>query len=235
MDDAATQYRIWSEAMSIEGPLELPALIARVKDRRVQPGTWLYVDDQKQWVQAGQLAELKMFFKPAPARTAARPEGAAPVIKPGTLRRIKLLADLEEPQLEIFVQLMEVLSYKQFATVVRAGEHSDAMYLVLEGELRARNLIDGKETTLGTMAVGDFFGEVALLDHGPRSADVVANQPSVLLKISAASVERLVRENPAVAAPFLHALSRSIVGRMRGLIRKYQDSVHFSRVGGAIG
>jgi hypothetical protein len=236
MDNAANQYRIWSESMSAESPLELPALVAAIKGRRVQPNTWLYLDHQKQWLQASQVPELKMFFKSPAAgssSTAAAP-AAARGIKPGTLRRIKLFADLEEAQLETFVQLMEVLEFKQFATVVQAGDHGDAMYLVLEGELRARNLIDGRETTLGTMSVGDFFGEVALLDHGPRSADVIANEPSVLLKISSASIDRLLRESPSVAAPFLYALSRSIVGRMRGLLKKYQDSIHFSRLGGAV-
>src|SRR4029079_17394884 len=108
-----------------------------------------------------------------------------------------------------FVQLMEVISFPQFATVVKVDDHGDAMYLVLEGEVRARNMVDGRETTLATMTVGDFFGEISLLDHGPRSADVVANTPSVLLKISAAGVERLVKECPGAAAPFLLALSRA--------------------------
>jgi CRP-like cAMP-binding protein len=167
-----------------------------------------------------------MFFKSATAAAggdkAHHPAGG-PSLKPGSLRRIKLFAELEEPQLEVFVQMMEVLSFKQFATVVKAGDHGDSMYLVLEGEVRARNMIEGRETTL----------EVALLDHGPRSADVVANQDSLLLRISAQSIERLVRESPAVAAPFLHALSRAIVGRVRGLIKKYQDSIQFSRLAGA--
>lgn len=237
MDDVANQYRIWSETNSVGEPLELPALITAVKSHRVQANTWLYLDHQKEWLRAGEVSELKMFFKPvtpAPSPSGPTHEGAPAHIKPGSLRRIKLFADLADEQLEVFVRMMELQSFKQFATVVKAGDHGDAMYLVLEGEVRARNLIDGRETTLGTMSVGDFFGEIALLDHGPRSADVVANQPSVLLKISAASVERLVKESPAVAAPFLHALSRAMVGRVRGLIKKYQDSIHFSRVASAV-
>jgi hypothetical protein len=237
MDDGI-KYHIWSENMSAEGPMELPALIASIKNHRVGADTWLYVESQRQWIKAAQLPELQMFF-PLPASAGAagpKPgEDTKASIRPGILRRIKLFADMQEAQLQSFVDFMEVLSFKQFATVVTAGENSDAMYLVLEGELRARNMVEGRETTLATMTVGDFFGEVSLLDHGPRSADVVANQPSVLLKISAASVERLVRENPAAAAPFLHALSRSVVGRLRTATKKYVDSVHFSRLAGSIG
>jgi hypothetical protein len=236
MDDAATYYRIWTDNLSVGDPLELPSLIAAVKSGQVQLGTWLYLDQEKKWVQAGQLAELKLFFKPSAARTSGgRPPGSAPAIKPGSLRRISLFAELEDEQLEVFIGLMETIEFKQFATVVKAGDHGDAMFLVLEGEVRARNMIEGRETTLATIGAGGFFGEVALLDHGPRSADVVANQPSVLLKISAGSVERLIRESPAVAAPFLHALSRAVVGRIRNLLKKYQDTIQFTLIGESVG
>jgi hypothetical protein len=239
MAETANQYRIWSNSMSAEGPFELPALVAAIKCKRVQAGTWLYLDHEHTWVQAARVPELKMFFDSSPF---GRPRdfpphplqdgAAAPQIKLGPLRRMRLFADFDEQQLEVFVRLLEVQEFKQFATVVTAGDNSDAMYLVLEGELRARNLVDGREMTLATMGVGEAFGELSLLDHGPRSADVIANQPSVLLKISSSAIERLLREAPALVAPFLHALSRSIAGRVRGLTKKYQDSIHFSRVAG---
>src|SRR5437773_10194859 len=154
-----------------------------------------------------QLPEMAIFFErdsgsglSAAAGSSARLQG----IKIGSLRRIKSLAGMEERQLESFIQYMEVDSIQQFAEVFRRGQPSDAMYFVLEGELRARVLVDGKETTLSTMTAGDFFGEISLLDHGPRSADVVANRDSRLLKISAAAVEKVMGEARAPAASFLH-------------------------------
>ena len=141
---------------------------------------------------------------------------------------------MEERQLDSFIQYMEVVSIQQFAEVFRRGQPSDAMYLVLEGELRARVLVDGKETTLSTMTACDFFGEISLLDHGPRSADVLANTDSRLLKISAAAFEKVMGEAPALAASFLYGLSKSIGARVRVLTQKYQDSIHFSRLASAI-
>jgi CRP-like cAMP-binding protein len=108
------------------------------------------------------------------------------------------------------------------------------MYLVLEGELRALSMIDNKETTLTTMAVGEAFGEVSLLDHGPRSVDVVANADSTLLRISAEALKRLLAESPQVAAAFMTALARSMATRMRQLTKRYEDSIHFARTSGAI-
>jgi CRP-like cAMP-binding protein len=99
------------------------------------------------------------------------------------------------------------------------------MYLILEGELRVRMMRRGKESILATLKAGDFFGEISLLDEGPRSADVVANERSTLLKISAASFTKLRREAPALAEPFLHALGQILVGRLRTINKRYVDSV----------
>jgi CRP-like cAMP-binding protein len=141
---------------------------------------------------------------------------------------------MDDQQLEGFLRYMEVVKATQYSHVVRKGDHGDAMYFVLEGEVRAMTLIDGKESTLATITAGEFFGEVSLLDQGPRSADVIANKESVLLKISAGAIEKVVREAPELATPFLFALSRSVVNRVRTLTKRYEDSIHFSRMAGAV-
>jgi CRP/FNR family transcriptional regulator len=142
---------------------------------------------------------------------------------------MKLFGGLDDRQIESFLRYMEVIHCPQFSHIVRKGEHGDAMYIVLEGELRALAMVDGKESALATMGVGETFGEISLIDQGPRSSDVVANKDSVLLKISSASFDQLLREAPVLAVPFLLALSRSVVGRVRGLTKRYEDSVHFIR------
>ena len=87
----------------------------------------------------------------------------------------------------------------------------------------------GKEVTLGTIAAGESFGELSLIDQGPRSADVVANKDSVLLKISSGAFAQVLREAPALPAAFLLDLSRSVVGRVRNITKRYVDSVGFIR------
>ena len=237
MDTDAPRYFVWGLDEVVYGPVELTILTNWVLDERVTAETWVFVGENRSWLMAAQLPELAIFFErasgsglSAAAGSSARLQG----IKIGSLRRIKILAGMEERQLESFIQYMEVDSIQQFAEVFRRGQPSDAMYFVLEGELRARVLVDGKETTLSTMTAGDFFGEISLLDHGPRSADVVANRDSRLLKISAAAFEKVMGEAPALAASFLYGLSKSIGARVRVLTQKYQDSIHFSRLATAI-
>src|SRR5439155_9362902 len=125
-------------------------------------------------------------------------------LNPRALRRVRILAGLSDLQLERFVQFMELHPVRQWTEIVKQGSPGDAMYLVLEGEVRVRTMIAGKERILVTLAPGEFFGEVALFDYGPRSADVVANQDSLLLKISAAALQRLISESPDLAAPVMY-------------------------------
>src|SRR5437667_67257 len=90
-----------------------------------------------------------------------------------------------QEQRERFIAFMELQQVRSRTEIVKQESPGDAMYLLLEGEVRVRMMIGGKERVLVTLAPGEFFGEVSLFDHGPRSADVVANKESLLLRISA--------------------------------------------------
>jgi CRP-like cAMP-binding protein len=58
---------------------------------------------------------------------------------------------------------MEVHPAKQWAEIVKTGDHDDALDLILEGELRVRMRIAGKETILTTLGTGEFFGEIFMV------------------------------------------------------------------------
>ena len=100
---------------------------------------------------------------------------------------------------------------------------------VLEGELRVRQMIGGKETVLVTLLAGEFFGDISLFDHGPRSADVVANNNSVLLKVSAANLQRMVQDAPELATPFLIAICKTLTARIRADNKRLRDSINVAR------
>jgi CRP-like cAMP-binding protein len=122
---------------------------------------------------------------------------------------------LNDAQLERLTQFLELQAVTQWSVIVKQGEPGEAMFLILEGELRARTMSGGKETILATFGPGDFFGEMSLFDHGPRSADVVANVDSTVLKFSSTAFNRLVQEAPDLAAPFLQATARTMAARIR--------------------
>lgn len=235
-NSTGTDFRIWGADNVVYGPVDLPMLIDWVKQERVTAETWVFSEKDDRWQKAAHLPEMKMFFGPASLSAAVAGEPSAQAsslgLKPGSLRRVKIFADFADPQLERFLQFMEIRAVKQWTEIVKQGQQGDAMYLVLEGELRVRMMIGGKETMLVTLGIGEFFGEISLFDQGPRSADVVANQDSLLLKISTGAFEKLLKEAPELAAPFLYAMSKTLTARIRADNKRYRDSIAFARSAG---
>jgi len=243
-DNDAITYKIWGADDVVYGPVELPTLVEWIQDERVEANTWIYTEQQDVWQKAGKVPDLSIIFnRRARLATGSGGIGLAqhrentPLvegIKPGMLRRVKILAEMNDQQLGRFVQFMEVQQVQQFKEVVKQGDHGDAMFLVLEGEVRVRLMIAGKETTLATLSAGEFFGEFSLFDQGPRSADVVANNDCVLLKVSADKFMKLTAEVPELATPFLLAICKTLAGRMRADNKRYKDTINFARASGGM-
>lgn len=225
------KFTVWGPDQVPYGPVELPTLVTWVKDERVTSDTWVYLREKQNWQKAAEIPELQLFFgEKATVLPDVRGEAKGPLgLTPGALRRIKILAGLTESQLERFASFMEQERVPQWKVVVKRGDHGDTMFLVLEGELRVRVLSGDKESILTTMSVGDFFGDISLFDRGPRSADVVANTDSTLLKISSAAFDKLAREAPDVATPFLVAIGKTLSARIRADNKRFENSVQMAR------
>ena len=209
------------------GPVELPTLVSWIRDERIEKDTWVHDQRAETWVLARDLTELKAVFSRRDAAPASKGDGA-PSISPGSLRRIKVLAELADEHLMSFARYLDLVRLPQYADVVKAGEEGDSMFMLLEGELRVRVLVHGKESILATLEPGESFGELALLDEGKRSADVIANVESSVLKISRSGLKKLFEEAPALAAPFMHALGRATAARLRATNRRVEDSIRLS-------
>ncbi len=225
-----TGFTVWGVDQTAYGPVELPVLVDWIKDERVSADTWIYQGATGAWRKASEMPELQMFFRSATPRssaplTAENPRG----VEPRALRRIRILGGMSDEQLARFAAFVEVQKVPQWSVVVQQGDPGDAMYFVLEGELRVRINILGKETILATLSAGEMFGDIALFDRGPRSADVVANADSVLAKVTSAGFDTLEREAPDLAAKLLHAIGKTLTARIRADNKRYGDSVKFAR------
>jgi hypothetical protein len=227
-------YKVWAVDGVVYGPVELPALVQWVQDERVLADTWIFSEHCDRWDKASRVQELQMFFRSRAISSGDTATNIQPLsgVKTGALRRVKILADLSDQQLERFAQFMQSMPVRQWHEVVKQGDPGDAMYLVLEGELRVRLMIGGKESILTTLGPGEFFGEIALFDRGPRSADVIANKDSLLLKVSTDHFEKLLARAPELAAPFLYSIGKTLVSRIRADNKRFKDSVNFARTAG---
>jgi CRP-like cAMP-binding protein len=175
--------------------------------------TWIFARRDGSWWRAAEIPGLQAYFSQTIIPDSAASSGAG--IAPGSLRRIKILSQLNDAQLDRLAEFMELHQVPQWSAAVKQGDAGNGMFLILQGELRARVMVGGQETILATFGPGDFFGDMSLFDRGPRSADVVANVDSTVLKISDVAFDRLTREAPALATPFLQATARTLAARIR--------------------
>ncbi|MCX8157613.1 MAG: cyclic nucleotide-binding domain-containing protein [Verrucomicrobiae bacterium] len=221
----SARFYLWGADEAAYGPVALDQLIAWAAEERLLPGSWLFDRERGEWRLAASLPELAPHLVMDPPDLAP----GQTTLKAAALRRLKVFADLSDSQIQQFISHMEMRPVKQWDIVVREGDVGDAMYLILQGELRVRLMVQGRESLLATLQTGEFFGEISLFDTGPRSADVVANTDSLLLKISAAAFHRLAARQPELAAPFLLAVGKTMTARLRATNKRYHDSLLFAR------
>jgi CRP-like cAMP-binding protein len=208
-------FFIWGIDDSPYGPVVLPVLIDWVRDERVLADTWIFARIDGTWRRAAEIPELQEHFSQVIVPDSADASASTSDIKPGSLRRVKILSQLNDAQLDRLSEFMEVQKVPQCMAVVNQGDAGNGMYFILQGELRARVMVGDRETILATFGPGDFFGDMSLFDKGPRSADVIANADSIVLKMSDVAFDRLTREAPALATPFLQATARTLAARIR--------------------
>jgi CRP-like cAMP-binding protein len=98
-------------------------------------------------------------------------------------------------------------------TIVRTGDPGNAFYVVLDGKVR----VDPPKGASVTLEAGDSFGEMALLDGAPRSADISAVGEVTLMVIGRAGFTKLLRSEPQIAGTLL----RTLAGRLRAAQEQY--------------
>ena len=96
---------------------------------------------------------------------------------------------------------LERLEVSAGSLLIRQGDRPDDVFVLGSGRLRVEmETHEGTRLRLRTMRAGVVVGEIALYTGVPRTADVVAETPSTVLRLSRASLERMQREEPALAA-----------------------------------
>jgi CRP-like cAMP-binding protein len=141
------------------------------------------------------------------------------------LQGLPLFAEFTEVELEGALDLIDTVKFPPGECVVKQDEKGDCMYVVVEGSARVVHRRDGKEFELAVLKVGDFFGELALVDSGPRSADVETLTDCTMLRIEHGALRAIAGVYPNAAFKLLIAVGRALVQRMRRGNQKYIDSL----------
>lgn len=125
-----------------------------------------------------------------------------------TLARVPMLSGLSSRQLRRVLDRMSEHDYKEGASIVRQGSRGETLFLLTEGT--AKVVRGGR--TVAKLAPGDFFGEIAVLDRRPRTANVVAASPVKVLVLHREDLRDILAAEPQAAWSLLETLA----GRLRG-------------------
>lgn len=129
------------------------------------------------------------------------------------LQTIALLRNLDQSEAERVVSRATVVKLKPGSKVVRADDLDNTLYAVLAGIVEVR-LGRDRGPPLAVFGAGDTFGEIGFLTRTPRTADVVARTNAEILVLSGDALERLMREEPAIAAKVLRNIAEELARRI---------------------
>lgn len=143
------------------------------------------------------------------------------------LKGKSLFIEFTDEELDDFLALLDSVEVKKGEIIVKQDDHGDCMFILVSGTARVLHHRAGRDVNLASLQPGDFFGELALVDAGVRSADVEAAEDCTLLQITQAVISAAAGVYPTAAFKFLIAIGRILVARLRTSNQRYIDSLLF--------
>ena len=142
------------------------------------------------------------------------------------LREHDLLGAIDPGDLDALLMRARSKRYADGTLLFQKGDPGDSLFVIQKGSIKVFALSDtGREILLNVMAEGEVFGEIALLDGKPRTADAATVGTTRLLEIHRRDVLPLVQERPELALRMIEILC----ARLRWVSEAYEDSMlmHF--------
>jgi CRP/FNR family cyclic AMP-dependent transcriptional regulator len=122
------------------------------------------------------------------------------------LRRVPLFASLDAESLEAIGAITEERDVPAGATLTTEGRHEGYFFIIVTGQVR----IERNGRAINTLRDGDFLGEIALLDGGPRTATAIAESPCRLLVMTHQRFSQLLDTAPEVSTAVLEEVGRRL-------------------------
>jgi CRP/FNR family cyclic AMP-dependent transcriptional regulator len=132
------------------------------------------------------------------------------------LGKVELFRGLSAKGLERVAAIATEESHAAGQTLFREGDPGDRLYVVVEGKTRISRQVPGMgEEALAVLGPGAAFGEMALIDEAPRSADAIIHERSKLLVISKEAMQDLMFLDKELAYEVLWNTVRILARRLR--------------------
>ena len=124
------------------------------------------------------------------------------------LRKFPLFANLPEQELRVTGSLLRMKTFARRELVCRKDDAADGLYMLFTGMLQAVDIAeDGREIGLNLIKPGSFFGELSVIDGHPRSAHVIALQPSLVGVIPQVAAREVFYKLPGTAEAMMKHLA----------------------------
>lgn len=128
-----------------------------------------------------------------------------------TLKKVDYFSRLPNDTLQSLAVHTIIKSYRKNVPIISEDDESTSLYLLLSGKVRVfLSNEEGKEVTLGFEGPGQYFGELALLDDGPRSASVITVEPSSCAVISKSVFKNWLDKHPDANLAIIRGLVQTI-------------------------
>ncbi len=132
------------------------------------------------------------------------------------LKTVRLFKAFSDGQLLDFAVRLRERELRQGQVLFREGDAGEEMFVVHRGTIVISKAVTGRvEQVLARIGPGDFFGEMTLFDHSPRSATIQADTDVGLLALDRDNLNLLIEVNPRAAAAFFHSLVQVFIERLR--------------------
>jgi CRP/FNR family transcriptional regulator, cyclic AMP receptor protein len=137
-------------------------------------------------------------------------------IELAALRKVDLFASLLPEHLKLIAGIVHEVEHKPSDKLFGDGDPADRFYFIVAGKVRISKQIPGVgEEALAVLEPGDYFGEMALIDEAPRSADAICNTTVTLGVIEKTAFEDLLFMNKDLAYDMLWTFVRTLSTRLR--------------------
>ena len=121
------------------------------------------------------------------------------------LQQVPIFSSLDKKRLDSIANSATKMTYEAGKTIAKEGEKGETFYLILDGAVEVR-----RKKVLAKLGRGQFFGEMALFDDQPRSADVVAIEKTTCVLLTTWALSGVIGSNPRIAQGIITELVRRL-------------------------
>ncbi len=127
------------------------------------------------------------------------------------LADIPLFALLDDKERTALAERLDIVNFPKGTTIFRAGEPGDALFVVRSGDVEITFTNDvGERVVMETASAGDFFGELSLLDGGPRTASATALEDVEAIVVDRGDLDEFLTRHPPAALDLLAATGKRL-------------------------